>query len=90
MAFDGMDPDQVISIGNQLNQQGDQINNVIAAINGLVGQLQGVWQGKDAREFEGWWNSQHRPALQQAAEAIRGLGQSAHNNAQAQINTSNT
>ena len=90
MAFEGMDTDQVISISNQLKHQADQINNVIAAINGLVGQLPGVWHGKDATEFESGWNTQHRPALQNAATAVHGLGDSAMRNAQAQINTSNS
>lgn len=88
MAFEGMDTAQVMGLGNQLKHQGDQINSVIGAINGLVGQLAGVWHGKDASEFESWWNTQHRPALQQAAAAVHGLGQSAINNAQDQINTS--
>jgi len=89
MAFEGMDVAHVQSIGNQLKHQSEQINSVIAAINSLVGQLPGVWHGKDATEFENWWNTQHRPALQHAAQAVAGLGQSALNNAQDQINTSN-
>ena len=88
MAFEGMDTAQVMNVGQQLKNQGDQINNVIAAINGLVGQLSGIWHGKDATEFESWWNTQHRPALQSAATAVHGLGQSATNNATEQINTS--
>lgn len=88
MTFQGMDVPQVQSIGNQLKHQADQINSVISAINGLVSQLPGVWHGKDATEFESWWNTQHRPALQNAAQAVAGLGQSALNNAQDQINAS--
>lgn len=90
MAFEGMDVDQVTSIGNQLKTQADQINNVIAAINGLVSQLPGVWQGRDATEFESWWNNQHKPALVNAATAVNGLGVSAINNATAQANVSSS
>lgn len=90
MALEGMDVDQVIGLSNQLKHQGDQINNVISAINGLVSQLEANWHGKDATEFASWWNSQHRPALQKASEAVHGLGQAAYNNAQAQINASNS
>jgi len=89
MAFEGMDTAQVTSIGNQLKHQGDQINSVIVAINSLVSQLPTIWHGKDATEFESWWNTQHRPALQNAATAVQGLGQSAINNALDQINASN-
>ena len=87
--FEGMDIAHVQSIGNQLKHQADQINSVVAAINSLVAQLPGVWHGKDATEFENWWNTQHRPHLQQAAAAVQGLGQSALNNATDQANTSN-
>jgi len=76
----GMDVDQVTSIAHQLHNQAEQIQTVINTINGLVNQLPGVWHGKDATEFEGWWNNQHRPALQNAAAAIDGLHQSALNN----------
>ncbi len=81
MSFTGMDIEQVESIAGQLKQQADQINNVITAINSLVGQLPAIWHGKDATEFVSWWDSQHRPNLQSAAHAIEGLGQAAMNNA---------
>jgi uncharacterized protein YukE len=90
MAFEGMDVDQVTRIGHQLNAQGDQIDHVINAINGMVQSLAGVWHGKDATEFESWWNNQHRPGLQAASHAIHGLGQSALNNAAAQTQVSNS
>jgi uncharacterized protein YukE len=90
MALEGMDTGLVIGLSNQLKGQADQINGVISAINGLVAQLEQNWHGKDATEFASWWNTQHRPNLQRAEEAVRGLGQSAFNNAQAQINASNS
>jgi uncharacterized protein YukE len=90
MAFEGMDVAQVTNVGNQLRHQGDQIDQIVSAINGLVGQLPGIWHGKDATEFEGWWTQQHRPALQAASAAIHGLGQSALNNASAQQSVSNS
>ena len=53
-----------------------------------IGQAISVWQGNDATQFQDWWNSQHKPALMNASEAIAGLGQSALNNAQAQESAS--
>jgi WXG100 family type VII secretion target len=88
MAFEGMDVDAVLQSASQLQREGDAIVQVINAVNGVIGHLPGVWKGQDATEFEGWWNNQHRPALQQAADAIHGLAQSARNNAQAQQSTS--
>jgi len=70
MAQEGMDPDQVINMSSQLKSQSDQINNVAAAINGLVGQLEATWKGQDATEFTNSWNTSFRPGLQNASEAI--------------------
>ena len=84
MAFKGMDVDTVESIGHQLHTQGDQITHLVATVDGLIQQAEQHWSGKDALDFLGWWNNQHKPALNHAADAVRGLGQSALNNASAQ------
>lgn len=89
MAFQGMDVGQVQNLGNQLKNQAGQIDQIVNHINSLAAELQAAWKGKDAQDFDGWWQQQHRPALQHAAEAIRGLGQSALNNATEQQNVSN-
>lgn len=89
MAFEGMDVDQVMQVSAQLQREGDAIIQVINTVNGAISHLPTIWKGHDAIEFEGWWTNQHRPALQNAADAIHGLSQSARNNAQAQSDTSN-
>lgn len=81
MARLGMDPDVVERIGTQLKSQADQIDGVISAIEGLIGEARAAWEGPDSQQFNDWWNSQHRPALTNARDAISGLGQSAMNNA---------
>lgn len=88
MSIVGMDVDAVEGLAGQLEHQAAAIDGVINQINNLISQLQGVWKGHDAVEFEGWWNQQHRPALASAREAISGLGQSARNNASAQRDAS--
>jgi WXG100 family type VII secretion target len=80
----GMNVDQVENMGRQLQSKGNEIDVLTNAINGLIDQLQTEWKGQDATEFKGWWDSQHRPALQKLREAINGLGQAALNNATAQ------
>ena len=85
----GMDVEQIKSVGAQLQVQADQIGGVISAIEGLIGTAIASWTGNDATQFQDWWNSQHRPALMAAQEAISGLGQSALNNAAAQESVSN-
>lgn len=89
MAQVGMDVEAVTGLGHQLQNQADAINQVIATVDGIVSQLEGAWQGNDARQFADWWNSQHKPALHNAEEAVRGLGQSAINNANDQAAVSN-
>ena len=90
MAFEGMDVDAVSNVAAGLDREADAIHQVIQAINSMVGQLPGIWKGQDASEFEGWWNNQHRPALQAAHDAIHGLAVSARNNVSAQQNASNS
>lgn len=88
MAIEGMDVGAVESIGNQLKNQGQQINSVIAAVDRLINEAEANWKGNDATQFRDWWTSQHRPHLQQAESAVTGLGQSALNNAAAQADVS--
>jgi uncharacterized protein YukE len=76
-----MDPDVVEQIGQRLKAQAQQIEGVIHAIEGLVTEAMHAWEGPDSQQFHEWWNSQHRPALTSAQQAIDGLGTSAINNA---------
>lgn len=80
----GMNVDQVENLGRQLKSKATEIDALANGINGLVDQLQAAWKGQDATEFKGWWDSQHRPHLQQLRDAIDGLGQSALHNASEQ------
>lgn len=86
MAFVGMDVEAVQQLGNDLKQQAEAVQQVINAVNGLVNHSQDIWKGKDASEFLGYWEQQHRPALDAVRQAVEGLGQSAQNNAQEQAN----
>ncbi|MCU1678565.1 MAG: hypothetical protein JWM93_3323 [Frankiales bacterium] len=88
MALTGMDIEAVNGLGQQLKTQAEALNAIIGEIDGLVRHAQDVWKGNDATQFAGWWQDQHRPALQHAREAIDGLGQSALNNASEQAQVS--
>lgn len=76
-----MDPDAINGFGHQLKTQENSLHSIISAVDGIINQMEGAWKGADATEFQGWWTSQHRPALMAAATAVGGLGQSAFNNA---------
>lgn len=85
----GMDPDQVESMGHQMQKQADNISSsIIPIIDNLVNQIPTVWNGSDANQFKQWWTGQHRGQLVSAAGDLKGLGQSALNNAREQRNTS--
>lgn len=84
MARMGMDVEAVEGIANQLKALADQISNLESQINGKVQQLPGIWEGKDAQTFVTQWWPQHQKALKSAAEAVKGLGQSALSNASEQ------
>ncbi|MDA8282312.1 MAG: WXG100 family type VII secretion target [Actinomycetota bacterium] len=88
MAFEGMDPDVVHALGQQLKNQEQAIRSTVSAVDGIINQMEGSWKGPDAVQFLGWWQQQHRPALLQAADAVGGLGQSAWNNVEQQIQAS--
>jgi len=88
MAFEGMDVDAVTSLAGQLDAQASQITSTINAIDGIVSNMEANWKGADASEFQGWWLSQHKPALQSAEQAVSGLAQSARNNVSAQQSAS--
>jgi uncharacterized protein YukE len=84
MARLGVDDAEVERVGNGLRTQANQLHDVMNQIGTLVSQAVAVWEGNDALQLQEWWNSQHKPALEQARQAIAGLGQSAPHNAAAQ------
>jgi len=78
---DGMDVVAVRDIATKLDSEAAHLSGVIAAIDGAVTRLPGIWVGKDSSEFVGWWQHQHRPAIQKVHDSIAGLAVSARNNA---------
>ena len=90
MAMIGMDVEEIETVAQQLHSQAEQIGQVISTIEGLIGQAEGAWKGDDAARFKDEWGCQHRPALQQAQQAIENLGTAARNNAARQRDTSSS
>ena len=88
MARLGMDVDEVERVAAGLHQQSQALHTAINQISNLVNQAVHVWEGHDSTQFADWWNSQHKPALTRAAEAIDGLGTAPKNNASAQRDVS--
>jgi uncharacterized protein YukE len=81
MTLQGMDAGVVRDVANRVDAQAEQLLRAVSAIDNLVQQCAQAWRGQDAHDFVGWWQSQHKPALQRAHDSLAGLAQSARNNA---------
>lgn len=82
--FLGMNVEEVRRLARELNSEADRIGGLITEITKTVDEMQVHWKGQDAARFKGWWESEHRPRMSQAQEAIAGLSRSAINNAEEQ------
>lgn len=81
MAFShGMNTAEVLNQAGRLDNEANAIHDVIQKINGIVAVLEANWSGPDMAQFRGWWESEHRRALERAQLAISGLAESAKNN----------
>ncbi|MBK8729624.1 MAG: WXG100 family type VII secretion target [Tetrasphaera sp.] len=79
-----MDVDEVERVAAGLHQQSQALHQSMTAIEKLVTQAVHAWEGQDSKQFMDWWNSQHKPAINRASEAIEGLSRAAKQNADAQ------
>jgi len=86
--FSGMNVEAVEGLARQLKGKSGEIDSLVAQIGRIVDDLQVQWKGSDASQFKGWWDSQHRPAMQKLSQDIAGLSQSALNNASEQRSVS--
>ena len=81
MARMGMDVEAVESIARGIQGDAERLGELTASVEALVRRLPGLWRGSDATRFvEQRW-PQHRTTLAAVQESVRGLGQSALNNA---------
>ncbi len=84
MARMGMDVDAVELIARSIQGDADHLGQLTANVEALVRKLPGLWDGADATRFVHEWWPQHRKTLGAVQESVRGLGQSALNNASEQ------
>ncbi|PWH05045.1 hypothetical protein DEO23_15500 [Brachybacterium endophyticum] len=77
-----MDVEQVQQIAKQLSDAAEDITTIEKD---LTSGLRDVdWEGPDADDFRGTWESDVVPALQQIMKAVEALGSSAAKNASEQ------
>lgn len=78
----GMDPAQVEELGRFLRSRADELDALARAVEDRLAAT--TWIGPDADTFRHDWWPAHRSKVNAAAETVRGLGQSALNNASEQ------
>lgn len=88
MGLEGMDVDRIREIAQQLDGQAERLQGFVTVIDGLIQETIGTWNGNDAETFISWWHNQHRPAILRVHETLRGMADSARNNASEQERTS--
>ena len=88
MAMLGMDPDVVEGIGNNLKNQATAVQQVMVAVDNLIGQAEANWKGSDSDGFRDSWHSQFKPALSNMQTALEQLGTTAISNASEQRSVS--
>jgi uncharacterized protein YukE len=88
MAFEGMDPDQVDSLGRQLQGQQTALQGIITTLDHLASSMATNWVGADSSRFQQTWTGQYRTQLNQAASQLGTLAHQAISNAGQQRQTS--
>ena len=84
----GMDVDEVQRLAADLERQAATLDHIVASINNLVAHGSPIWSGPDFHQFQEWWSSKYRLSMQSVTDSVRGLGQSAKNNAKDQVSAS--
>ena len=82
----GMNPDEVESLGHQLQNKAQELQGLVSQLTGLVHNT--TWVGNDATNFKGPWWDGHKTHLNNIAHDLHGFGQSALNNANEQRDVS--
>jgi uncharacterized protein YukE len=89
MAFEGMDVEHVTVIYQQMSGLSQQLQSIVSTMPNLVSQLEGAWQGPDARMFASQWPT-YQGQLQGALHALEEMCQHTYANLQQQETASNT
>lgn len=84
----GMDVGEVRNLATKLDGQSSEVEKVVTTVDGLISGMSAIWVGKDATDFAGWWNDQHKPALKKLQSHLAGLARAARHNAQEQEDVS--
>ena len=81
MAFEGMDPDQIESLGRRLQGEANSLHSIMQQLDGLVNNMSQNWLGADSTRFQASYQQQYRTQLVHASEQLANLGSVALRNA---------
>ncbi|MEZ5409322.1 MAG: hypothetical protein R2761_14940 [Acidimicrobiales bacterium] len=70
----GADLERLGALASGVRRHGGELERLVGAADGAVGELGRIWDGPDAGQFARLWSARHRPAL---AAAVRALGTAA-------------
>jgi len=84
----GMDAGEVRRFAGQLDAQAIRIQQIVAAVDGLVRLADAHWHGANGQRFHADWHGRERAQLLRAHDSIAGLAESARNNANDQATVS--
>lgn len=88
MAVWGLDVQQVQQLSVQLNQKAQEIESILQSLTAALNGTQ--WVGPDATRFRNDWSGAHTSALKQVANALTDASNRAKQNAQQQLNASDS
>ena len=60
MAFEGMDPDQIESLGRRLQGEANSLHSIMQQLDGLVNNMSQNWLGADSTRFQASYQQQYR------------------------------
>jgi hypothetical protein len=88
--FQGMDVAWVQSKGRILETTGAEVDAIKQGVERVRNESSNpkLWSGADQQRFAGWYDSEGRVALQQAAKMLQALGQNFQSNAAGQLRVS--
>ncbi len=83
--FLGMNVENILSqVVPGFENQSTAVREVISAVERLITTVQTDWKGRDSEMFVDRWTNQYKRPLEQLAEDLAGLANTAKSNAEAQ------
>lgn len=90
MTLSGMNVESIIGVGNRLNEQANQLEASLRAVDKVVGIAAQHWKGPNLSQFRAQWDNHYRRTGLAVITDLRQLADLARRNAEQQRRTSST